>query len=126
MILLNFGHPLTAEQRRQIEQLAGQPIDRLIEVPTHFDHAQPFAEQVRALVDSLGLTSEEWQHAAIFVNPPTFSAIAMTLLAELHGRMGYFPPVVRMRPVEDVLPPRFEAAEIINLQQVRTSARERR
>ncbi|PWH15971.1 MAG: TIGR02221 family CRISPR-associated protein [Ardenticatenia bacterium] len=126
MILLNFGHPLTPEQRGQIEQLAGQPIDRLIEVPTHFDQAQPFAEQVRALVDSLGLTSEEWQHAAIFVNPPTLSTIAMTLLAELHGRMGYFPPVVRMRPVEDVLPPRFEAAEIINLQHVRTSARERR
>ncbi len=126
MILLNFGHPLTQEQRTQIEQLIGGPIDRLIEVATHFDHTRPFAEQVRELVDSLGLTSEEWQHAAIFVNPSTLSAIAMTLLAELHGRMGYFAPVVRMRPVEDVLPPRFEAAEIINLQQVREEARGRR
>jgi hypothetical protein len=126
MILLNFGHPLSAEQRAQIEQLAGQAIGRLIELPIHFDQGRPFAEQVRALVDSVGLSAEEWQHAAIFVNPPTLSTIAVTLLAELHGRMGYFPPVVRMRPVEDVLPPRFEAAEIINLQQVRTAARERR
>ena len=126
MILLNFGHPLNAEQRAQIEQLAGQAIGRLIELPVHFDQGRPFAEQVRALVDGVGLSAEEWQHAAIFVNPPTLSTIAVTLLAELHGRMGYFPPVVRMRPVEDVLPPRFEAAEIINLQQVRTAARERR
>ncbi|MGQ9794670.1 MAG: CRISPR-associated protein Csx15 [Anaerolineae bacterium] len=126
MILLNFGHPLTHEQYAQIERLVGQPIGRLIEVPVHFDHAKSFAEQVRALVDGLGLSSEEWQQAAIFVNPPTLSAIALTLLAELHGRMGYFPPVVRMRPVEEVLPPRFEVAEIIDLQHVRTGARERR
>jgi len=48
------------------------------------------------------------------------------LLAELHGRMGYFPPIVRLRPVPNALPPRFEVAEIINLQAVREAARTRR
>jgi hypothetical protein len=48
------------------------------------------------------------------------------VLAELHGRMGYFPPVLRLRPVEQALPPRYELAEVINLQAVRDSARKER
>jgi hypothetical protein len=126
MILLNFTHPLTGDQRAAVEQLTGQPIDRLIERPAHFDQSQPFVEQVRALVEATGLTPAEWQSAPIIVNPPALAAIAVTLLAELHGRMGYFPPVVRLRPVEEALPPRYEVAEIINLQPVRDRARGRR
>jgi hypothetical protein len=40
--------------------------------------------------------------------------------------MGYFPPLARLRPVEGSLPPRYEVAEVINLQQVRDAARRRR
>jgi len=40
--------------------------------------------------------------------------------------MGYFPPVLRLRPVKDALPPRFEPAEILNLQALRDQARSRR
>ncbi len=123
MILLNFTHPLTGEQRAQVEQLAGGTITRVIHAPAHFDQTRPFAEQVRALADSLGLTAEEWQGEPILVYPPALSAITAVLLAELHGRMGYFAPIVRIRPVEEALPPRFEAAEIINLQTVRDAAR---
>jgi hypothetical protein len=47
-------------------------------------------------------------------------------LAELHGRMGYFPPILRLRPVEGAIPPRFEVAEIINLQALRDAARKER
>jgi len=81
---------------------------------------------VRELADSMGLTSAEWQQAPLLVNPPALSAVAVTLLAELHGRMGYFPPAVRLCPVEDALPPRYQVAEIINLQQQRNDARRQR
>ncbi len=126
MILLNFSHPLTPDQQRAIEQQTGASIARILDAPAQFDHARPFAEQVTALVDGLGLTSAEWQTAQIVIVPPALNAIAVTLLAELHGRMGYFAPVVRLRPVKDALPPRFEVAEIINLQAVREAARNRR
>ena len=126
MILLNFSHPLTEAQRAEIERLAGQPISRLVEVPTQFDHDRPFAVQVTALADAAGLTATEWQTEPIVVNPPALSAIAAALLAELHGRMGYFPPIVRLRPAEDALPPRYDAAEIVNLQAVRDAARRKR
>lgn len=56
MILLNLSHPLTAEQKQQIESLAGRPITRLVERMAHFDTQQPFAGQAAALVDSLGLS----------------------------------------------------------------------
>jgi hypothetical protein len=52
--------------------------------------------------------------------------VAVVLLAELHGRMGYFPACLRLRPVEGSTPPRFEAAEVVNLQEVRNAARKRR
>ena len=117
MILVNFSHPLSAEQRAQIEQLAGQEIDQVVEVKVHFDQSLPFAEQVHELIKKVGLSSPWGWRRAIIV-PPSLNIIAVTLLAELHGRMGYFPQVVRMRPVEDVLPPHFEVAEIIDLQEV--------
>jgi hypothetical protein len=40
--------------------------------------------------------------------------------------MGYFPAHVRTRPVADALPPRYEVAEILNLQAVRDQARMQR
>lgn len=126
MILLNFAHPLTNEQAAQIEALAGQPLERVIALPAQFDPRQPFAPQLVALVEQVPLSPEEWQTAPILVIPPALSAIAGLALAELHGRMGYFPPLVRLRPVEAALPPRFEAAEILNLQVVRDRARGRR
>ena len=62
-------------------------------------------------------------HGNLIVNLPSLNFIAGLLLAELHGRMGYFPPILRLRPVSDSLPPRYEVAEILNLQAVRDAAR---
>jgi hypothetical protein len=126
MLLLNFSHPLTADHLAQLEALAGQPVARVLDAPAQFDVAASFVTQVVALVDGIGLSPAEWQTSPILVNPPALNVIAVTLLAELHGRMGYFPPVVRLRIVEGSLPPQFEAAEIINLQAVRDQARGKR
>ena len=126
MILLNFSHPITAEQTAQIEQLAGQPIQQVINLAVQFDHQQPFLPQLQALVEQLPLTAEQIQSTPILVNPPSLNYITAMLLAELHGRLGYFPAILRIRPLEGSLPPRFEAAEILNLQQIRDRARKER
>jgi len=47
-------------------------------------------------------------------------------MAELHGRMGYFPPLLRLKPVAGSVPPRFEVAEILDLQTARDEARRKR
>lgn len=126
MIVLNFSHPLTAAHLERIETLTGQRVERVVEIRTQFDPEQPFVAQVRALVDSVGFSPDEWQTVPLLVNPPSLHVIAAVLLAELHGRMGYFPAIVRFKPVPNSTPPRFEVAEVINLQAVRDEARIRR
>jgi len=126
MILLNFSHPLTPDQLRRIEALVGQPIARVVEVHSQINPQQPLVPQVIALADACGLTPAEWQTLALLINPPSLNFIAVVLLAELHGRCGYFPAHVRMRPKSGVLPPQYEVAEILDLQAVRDTARQRR
>lgn len=126
MILINFSHPLSLDQQRAIETLAGQEISLLIERMAQFDTAQPFADQATALVDSLDLSPAEWQQSQLLLNLPSLNFGAAVVLAELHGRCGYFPPIIRTRPVPKSLPPKYEVTEIINLQALRDKARRKR
>lgn len=123
MILLNFSHPLTQEQEAQIEAIAGQPVLRTINAMPHFDERQPFVPQLAALLDQIELSAAQWQTEPVLVVLPALNFIAGALLANLHGRMGYFPHVVRTRPVEGSIPRRFEVAEILDLQALRAAAR---
>jgi len=126
MILLNFSHPLTPDHLQHVETLTGQQVERVIEVDSHIDTQHPLAPQVVALTSACDLTAEEWQTLPLLVNPPALNFIAVALLAELHGRCGYFPTILRLRPVPGSTPPRFEVAELINLQSLRDTARQRR
>lgn len=126
MLLLNFGHPLTDQQLARVRELAGRDIERVIAIPTQFDHARSFEEQTRELLRTIPLTPEQWQTTPLIINPPSLAPIAAVLLAELHGRSGYFPTILRLRPIAGSTPPQFEVAELINLQLVRDTARARR
>jgi hypothetical protein len=126
MILLNFAHPLTPAHLQQIESLTGQQVERVVEINSQIDPQQPLVPQVIALADRAGLSPAEWQTLPILVNPPSLNFIAVVLLAELHGRCGYFPAHLRLRPVQGRLPPQYEVAEVLDLQAVRDQARKRR
>lgn len=126
MVILNFSHPLTPAQVADIERLTGRKVERVVDIKVHFDHEKPFAEQAQAMVESIGLSVEEWQTTRLLVNLPSLNTIAALVLAELHGRMGYFPAVVRLKPIADTAPPQFEVAEILNLQAARDGARKKR
>ena len=126
MILLNFTHPIIDAQLAQISALLDRAPTQVIDVKTHFDEQQPFVSQVSAMMEGIPLTTGQWQGEPILVVLPALNFIAGVLLAELHGRMGYFPPVVRTRPIPNVLPRQFEVAEILDLQSVRENARKAR
>jgi hypothetical protein len=126
MLILNYSHPLLPDHLEQLEALTGSPVEEIRTLPAQLDLAVPFAEQAVALADAAGLTPEQWQGMPLLVLLPALNFAAAALLAELHGRMGYFPPVVRTRPVEGALPPRYEIAEVLNLQAIRDAARKRR
>ncbi len=123
MLLLNFSHPLTPEQLAQVEALTGQTVEQVIGLAVHFDNQQAFLPQLSELVKALPVSPADLQTRPILVNPPSLNFITALLLAELHGRMGYFPPILRLRPAAGSLPPRYEVAEILNLQAVRDAAR---
>jgi hypothetical protein len=125
MLLLNFSHPLPPDQITRLSELMSQPID-VRRLPVEFDPARPFIPQAGALIDRVGLPPDDWQTAPIAVILPSLNYIAAIVLAELHGRMGHFPPIARLRLVQAALPPRYEVAEVINLQSVRDAARKKR
>lgn len=126
MIVLNFSHPLTADHLAQVERLAGQPLAHVVDVPVHVDPDRDLAEQVAEIADAAGLSPVEWQALPLVVNLPGYAVAAGVLLAELHGRMGYFPAVLWIQSVAGSSPPRFQVAEVINLQAIRDNARTRR
>jgi len=126
MILLNFSHPLTPEQVSQVEALTGQTIEKVVSLPVQFDNDLPYLPQLEALAAQLPLTPAQLQTEPLIVNPPALNFITALLLAELHGRMGYFAPIIRLQPVAGSLPPRFAVAEVLNLQAVRDHARKAR
>ena len=118
--------PLTTDQLAAVETLANQKIEQVLALSIQFDHDQPFLAQLRQALKQAPFSPEQWQTAPLLVNLPSLNYISALLLAELHGRMGYFPPILRLRPVPDALPPRFEVAEVINLQAIRDEARKER
>lgn len=125
MFVINFAHPLTAQQIKQIENLTGRTVERLIEIGSQVDLQQPLAPQVSMLVDRCELSPTDWQTLPIVVNPPSLNFSAAILMAELHGRMGYFPPIVVLRRI-NAIPPAFEVGEVVSLQAVQDKARTKR
>lgn len=126
MIIINFSHPLSHHQLQGLELGAGRSVDRVIDIKTHLDQQLPFSNQITTILDSAGFSGEEWQTLPLVIVVPSLAPIAAVVLAELHGRMGYFPPVARLRPVSGSMPPTFEFAEFVNLQEIRDRARDRR
>lgn len=126
MNILNFAHPLTPKQIEQITSVVGTAPDAVTDIRVQLDLEAAFQPQIVALVDSLGLTPEQWQTGGWLVALPSLNYAAAVLLAELHGRMGHFPAMLRLRPVAGALVTEYDVAEIVNLEAVRSSARTRR
>jgi hypothetical protein len=126
MILLNFAHPLTPRQLDQIAALTGSNPDDVRDVRVQLDLAQPFTTQITQMIDDLDITPQHWQTGGWLIVLPSLNYAAAVLLAELHGRMGHFPAILRLRPVAGAMVTEYDVAEIINLEAVRAEARTRR
>lgn len=126
MIIINFsGHPLTNSQQTAVSTIKALPISQIIDLLPHFDQQRPFAPQIQKAVDTVSLSSAAWQQNRILIVPPGHAPAAAVLLAELHGRLGHFPEIIRIRPSPDAPEP-YEVGEIINLQQLRDLSRQKR
>jgi len=122
ILFLNFAHPLTEQQRKHIELLTGASIQDVITVQAQINEAEPLGPQITRVVDAAGLSVDEWNQRNILINLPGYAPAAALLLAEIHGRTGHFPTILRLRPKHGSVT-NYEVAEIINLQTFRDKAR---
>jgi len=113
-------HPLTDEQRDQIQQEGY--IEELIEYPVHLDAAGELQPQVENILEGIGLTLEEWSSKLIYLVLPGIAPGAAALLAYIHGLRGGFPKVIWIYqdPADHT---HYIVAKIVNLQELRDAAR---
>jgi len=124
--IINFAHPLTEENLQEIKALAGCAVSEVFEVPSQVDLASPLEPQISSRLDGLSLSHREWQTSPLLLNLPSLSSSAAVVLALVHGRAGYFPPVLRLAPETGSVVTRFKVVEILNLQAIRERARGKR
>ena len=123
MLILNFSHPMTETQKKEAEALTGQPVEQVYNIHVQFDNDRSFAEQAAELMQNLPVDGTTLQTVPILILLPSSNFIAASVLASLHGMMGYFPAVLRISPEAGSLPPVYHAAEVLNLQAIRDDSR---
>jgi len=124
--IINFAHPLTEDNLREIEVLAGCKVSEVIDVTSQVDLQSPLEPQISSRLDELGLSPREWQTGPSLLNLPSLSCSAAVVLALVHGRAGHFPSVLRLAPENENVVIRFKVVEILNLQAIRERSRGKR
>lgn len=127
-LALNFsGHPVLPGQQKVIQQRMGWPKLEVIDVPMGtLKEDENFLKTAIQKVDGIDLLPDEWQTFSLVAIPSGYSPLWSALLAEIHGRLGHFPDVVRLRPAPQGEKEKFEVAEILDLRDIRHQARAKR
>ena len=121
MTLLNLAEPLSREDVSVIAALSGRRARRVVDVVPRFDANLPLAPQVSSLVDGLGFSTKEWETTSIVICLPPDPVAATLVVAEIAGRRGRAPTVVRYGAAK--VGGKREPAELISLHEVRKEAR---
>lgn len=125
MKIFNFHYPFAAGVVEQIEDFVKESVE-VQDIKCQIDQEESFGLQAVKLLDQITWHKNDWQTEKFMICLPGLANIAAVVLTEIHGRCGYFPSIIRLKPVANSQPPQFVLAEVINLFLVRNLSRERR
>ncbi|KAF0208377.1 MAG: hypothetical protein FD171_860 [Actinobacteria bacterium] len=124
--IVNFGHALTPAVVDEIVEAAGCEGFSLHEVEFAANLSELLEPQVVAAIDATNIDPGDWPRLNLVVGLPTHAPLTAVVLAELHGRLGHFPAIVRFAPDDGALVRNYRLAEVLNLEAMRSRARTRR
>jgi hypothetical protein len=123
MILLNFSNPFRQVQLAQAATILQEPIDRVVNFQFQIDSDVEILPQFLKLMATLPLSDAELKSELVAVVLPGQNYLAVLVIAYLHGRMGYFPPIFRTRLTALGLQLIHEVAELLDTQSVEDAAK---
>ena len=127
-LILNFsGHPVSPGQQQAIEKQMQWTSSSVVDVRLgNVPEDNTFEAAITKAIDRTELSPEEWQTTPIVAVPAGYPAVWSVILASLHGRLGHFPDVARLRPTPPGSGEKYEVAEILNLREHRHASRGKR
>ena len=120
--VLNFGHELSFQAKEQLSLKFGQCNEIMITFA--IDRRRPVIQEVSRIVETSVPQSILAGTQPFVVALPSLSIGVSTLLAYLHGRIGYFPKVLDL--MRDKQLGVFLINDIIDLEYERSRARRKR
>lgn len=124
MTILNLASQLSSDDVSAVAALSGRKPRRVVNVVPNFVESEPLGPQVRELLDGLGFSSADWEKQSIILNLPPDPAASALIVAEIAGRRGRTPSVIRWRTAPGGQG--REPAEVISLHEIRKEARHQR
>lgn len=124
MIFISFSDHIREDTHKTaIEAFVGRTIEEFIHTERSFDTEKSFVPQVSEWLNSIDFEGLAVRKKPIVVFLPSLNYIAAILLAQMHGRIGSFPSILRVKSVDRSGVRVYEIAEVINLNEVRDQAR---
>ena len=105
MIVLNFSHPLTEEQKAQIESLTGNTTSEVRTIPVQIEQGEPLGPQIVALADASRPLFGGMAKTSLVITPPDSHMPPVCSLQSFMGAWGASHPSYALRPVTRQSPP---------------------
>lgn len=114
--LINFSHPVTDKQRRQlIEKLGLAP--QIIEWPCQIDWQDDLAWRAKSIIEDIeDRYQPDWPKSNLLVILPGLSIMAVLLWREMEKRAHKRPSIVVIAPKSDGAIRQFIISDIIDME----------
>jgi hypothetical protein len=90
-------------------------------IEIHFLEDLSYYDQLDQVISKISLTKAELEGPSVLIRLPGNSEISAMLLSKLHGIMGHFPTILRLRKIIE-----YEVVDIVDLQDLRDRSRPER